>query len=308
MPVWDVAALSPRDQFGYWREVICEAFVPLSPRAAPGTLGFASRVEVRPIGGVNCATISSKAQHTAHGPDEVRRTDGAYYFLNLQLAGVCRMRQGGREVTVLPGQVAIVDTTEPYWFEFPQDWRMVSFRVPRDGLALRLPDPRQAPGLVLDATAGPGRTVAALMHTLWELGGADVSAGSARLWEESFVAAAAAVVGGEAAHGPALRLAVERHVRANLQDRTLSVRTVAARFGVSPRTLHAAFAGADDSFGVMVRRARLRRCAELLADPASGGSIAEIGARYGWVDAAAFGRAFRREFGISPGEVRRTRA
>ena len=30
MAVWDVAVRPPREQFGYWREVICEAFVPLA--------------------------------------------------------------------------------------------------------------------------------------------------------------------------------------------------------------------------------------------------------------------------------------
>ena len=31
MAMWDVASRSPQEQFGYWREVICEAFVPLTP-------------------------------------------------------------------------------------------------------------------------------------------------------------------------------------------------------------------------------------------------------------------------------------
>ena len=31
MAVWDVAVRPAQEQFGYWREVICEAFVPLAP-------------------------------------------------------------------------------------------------------------------------------------------------------------------------------------------------------------------------------------------------------------------------------------
>ena len=40
MTVWDVAARPAGDQFGYWREVICEAFVPLTPGVAHRTPGF----------------------------------------------------------------------------------------------------------------------------------------------------------------------------------------------------------------------------------------------------------------------------
>lgn len=325
MPVWDAASVPPQEQFGYWREVICEAFVPLTPRAPAGRPEFASRVEVRPLGALNCAVISSRPQHTAHGPAEVRRTGGAYFFVNLQLAGTCVVRQRGREDVVRPGQLAVVDTTEPYWFDFARDWRMVSFRVPHRQLGDRVPDPAHLVGAAIDARSGAGLVVAQLMHALWGLG--DTADGGASHqesphWEQSFAAATAAALSGarqrarqqalpgavtdDAAHPVGLRRAIEQHVLANLQDRNLSVRAVAARFGVSPRTLHNAFAGAEESFGEMVRRARLRAIAELLVDPACAGSVAAVGAQFGFADPAAFGRAFRREFGATPGEVRRS--
>jgi AraC family transcriptional regulator, positive regulator of tynA and feaB len=312
MPVWDVGLVRPRDQFGYWREVICEAFVPLAPRATRDRPEFASRVEVRPLGGLNCAVISSQPQHTAHGPAEVARTVGAYYFLNLQLAGTCVVRQGDREGVVKPGRFTVVDTTEPYYFDFPRDWRMVSFRVPHAQLGPRLPDRALGLGAAVDATRGPGLVVSGLMRALWQLGGPGgtaAPAGSSQ-WEQSFAAAAAAALCDEAAEGDVagtdLRRVIERHVQANLQDRDLSVRAVAARFGISPRTLHNLFGGAERSFAAMVRQARLRRCAELLADPSCSCPIADVGASYGFGDPASFSRAFRREFGTTPGEVRRS--
>ena len=309
MPVWDVASVPPRDQFGYWREVICEAFVPLAPQAGRGRNEFASRVEVRPLAGLNCAVISSRPQHTAHGPAEVRRTSGAYYFVNLQLAGTCAVRQRGRADVVQPGQFTVVDTTEPYYFDFARDWRMVSFRVPHGQLSARVPDPAGGTGVVVDARSGPGLVVSRLMGSLWELGAAGAG-GASPQWEVTFAAAAAAAlypgVANEDGHAAGLRPAIERHVQANLQDRNLSVRAVADRFGIAPRTLHKLFADADESFGEMVRRARLRRSAELLVDASCVAPVAEVGARYGFGDPAAFGRAFRREFGTTPGEVRRS--
>ena len=310
MPVWDVGLVRPRDQFGYWREVICEAFVPLAPAPTGDRREFASRVEVRPLGGLNCALISSRPQRTAHGPAEVARTDGAYYFVNLQLAGSCSVRQGGREDVVEPGQFTVVDTTRTYYFDFPRDWRMVSFRVPHAQLSARIPDHAPRLGAAVDATRGPGRVVSGLMQSLWELGAAGGSTPGSGLWEQSFAAAAAATLCGEVAEGDVagadLRRMIEHHVQANLQDPDLSVRAVATRFGISPRSLHKLFDGAERSFAAMVRRARLDRCAELLADPSCSCPVAEVGARYGFGDPASFGRAFRREFGATPGEVRRS--
>jgi len=45
MVVWDVAARPAGEQFGYWREVICEAFVPLTPTRHRDVDGFSSRVD-----------------------------------------------------------------------------------------------------------------------------------------------------------------------------------------------------------------------------------------------------------------------
>jgi AraC-like DNA-binding protein len=147
------------------------------------------------------------------------------------------------------------------------------------------------------------------MGSLWELA-PDTPGARSHHWEESFAAAAAAALFGGQGEVEAedLRRVIVRHVRATLQDRNLSVRAVAARFGISPRTLHELFAEGEESFGRMVRRARLRRCAELLADPGCTCPVAEVGAQFGFADAASFGRAFRREFGTTPGEVRRSRS
>lgn len=95
MAVWDVAARPAGEQFGYWREVICEAFVPLTPTRRRDTDGFASRVETRPLARVIRARIGSQPQRTTHGAAEVARTDGEFVFVNLQTAGTCAVEQGG---------------------------------------------------------------------------------------------------------------------------------------------------------------------------------------------------------------------
>ncbi|MGD9532109.1 MAG: helix-turn-helix domain-containing protein [Pseudonocardia sp.] len=307
MPVWDIARRPPGEQFGYWREVICQAFVPLDPAPNAETPDFASRVETRQLGAVNRAEIRSRRQRTAHGPREVRRGEAAYYFVNLQLAGRCRVRQGRAESVVEPGGFTVVDTTEPYWFDFPQDWRMLSFRVPHATLAARLPDPLHGTGRAIGGAGGLGGVVTSLMRALWEL---DEPAGAVEL-EESLASVVALALGGVADAAPApraaTRAAVLRHVAAHLGDPRLSVGSVCRRFAISSRQLHRLFADQERSFAATVRAMRLERCARLIADPATTASITEIGARHGFADPASFSRAFRRHFGTPPREVRQAR-
>jgi len=306
MPVWDSTPLPEREQFDYWNDVICRAFVPLRAARRADRPGFGARVETRPLVEVNRARILSQPQETVHGAREVAETDTAYYFVNLQLAGRCAVRQGGRESVVEPGQFTVVDTTEPYFFDLHGEWRMLSYRVPHAHLRSRLGG--RGPGTaVAVGRAGAGGVVTALMQALWQVGDEVGRTGALDL-EQSFASAVAAATAARAEPGridrAAVRAAVLQHVRDHLDDRNLSVTTVCRRFAISPRTLHNLFAEAEDSFGATVRALRLDRCAALLTDPATSATVTGIATAHGFDDPTSFSRAFRRRFGVSPREAR----
>src|SRR3954452_1937795 len=235
MAVWDVAARPPREQFGYWREVICEAFVPLTPSRVGDSGTFHSRVETRPLARVVRARLASQPQRTAHGPREVARTDGAYLFVNLQTAGTCAVEQAGRRSLVRPGQFTVVDTAEPYHFDFDLAWGMVSYRIPHDLLGARLDAVRRLTAGCFDSR-GPGGVVTAVMSSMW-----DLDAGAAAPEVESALACALSAVAAERAGAPAdrraaLRAQIDQQVEAGLSDPALGVGPVSRRLGISPRT------------------------------------------------------------------------
>ncbi|MCF7550413.1 helix-turn-helix domain-containing protein [Pseudonocardia sp. WMMC193] len=297
MTVWDTRSHPAREQFAVWHEVICQAFVPLRPTRTAAEPGFAASVETRALGGVNRARIESRPQLTDHGPREVGGSTGAYLFVNLQLAGSCRVRTAAGDAVVEPGRFVLLDTTEPYYLRFDEPWRMLSFRVPHAHLGGRPDSP--ALGRALDGRAGTGRVVTALMDALWGL----EDTAPADL-EQSFASAVGAVLGGPAPTAADLRAAVLRHVTAHLGDPGLSVASVCRRFAIAPRTLHAAFEGHPLTFAATVRELRLERCARALADPAERGTVTAIATRHGYPDPAAFSRAFRRRYGVAPRELR----
>jgi AraC-like DNA-binding protein len=95
-----------------------------------------------------------------------------------------------------------------------------------------------------------------------------------------------------------------QHIQARLADPGLDVAQLARRVGVSRTRLYAAFAGGT-GVGTAIRDARLDRVRQRLLSPADRGrTIEHIAMACGFTDYSTFVRAFRRRFGMSPGEWR----
>lgn len=116
--------------------------------------------------------------------------------------------------------------------------------------------------------------------------------------------AACQVLHGSAAKN-ALALRARQTVEVMLAQPDLSPARVAQQVGISRRYLQLLFAAAGETANHYIRRRRLERCAEDLADPLQAGrAIAEICYRWGFADPAYFSRIFRACHGISPSEHR----
>jgi AraC-like DNA-binding protein len=81
---------------------------------------------------------------------------------------------------------------------------------------------------------------------------------------------------------------------------------IAAAHHISVRYLHHLFQADGRTVCGYVREQRLERCRADLASPSlARQSVGRISARWGFPDAAVFGRAFKNAYGVSPGEFRR---
>lgn len=94
-----------------------------------------------------------------------------------------------------------------------------------------------------------------------------------------------------------------RMIDDRLADRNLTPETLCAALGVSRSRLYRIFEplGGVASY---IRKQRLLRTRDALSDIADARSIARIAEQWGFVDASAYSRTFRHEFGISPKEAR----
>ncbi len=98
---------------------------------------------------------------------------------------------------------------------------------------------------------------------------------------------------------------VQTLIESNLTGE-LSVDDLASRVGMSSRTLARRFQQTlGESPGAYLRKARMSEARRLLES--TGIPVAEIMSRVGYTDVAAFGRAFKREAGLSPSVYRQKR-
>jgi AraC family transcriptional activator of tynA and feaB len=301
---WSTLAVPRPGQFGYWRELICAAFLALTPESDLRD-GFTGTVTQRPLGALSLARIDSQRQRVRRTERDIDRAPHPGYYANLQVRGTSEMRQGGRATVLRPGDIAVVDTGEPFAFDFGTDFRQLSFFVPGPLLEAQLP------GRVRTATRIPttGGVGAAVRHALQALAGPGLAPESAtRLAMHAGGLLAVAldpqvdIVEVRSRRSHALAVAdIEEH----LADDDLSPAVTARRLGVSIRALHGLFAGHERSYAGTVRRLRLERAFRDLQDPArSHLRVIDVASDAGFADVTSFHRAFRREYGRTPAQVR----
>lgn len=310
MRTWTTTDLPEADQFGYWREVICEAFTSLSP-AADSRKAFESSVSQRDIAGVLISDTKSKAQSIERGAREISRNPTPRFFINLQVSGTCLMRQDTREVLVRPGEFYLVDTTRPYQQDY-SDWHVICVSIPRHLLEPLLISPARSTAVCLSISDGGLGTIAgsfiqSLQHCSESTGPA-----AKELLATSLVNVIAVALGGTSdaqgqgrasvTHG--LLEAIRTHVKRNAADPDLSVSMVAAKFRISPRYVHKLFEGSECSFSQLVLEERLQRSAADLMARGGDLPISAIAYRAGFGDLSHFCRAFRKRFGMSARDFR----
>jgi AraC-like DNA-binding protein len=303
---WSTLTVARPGQFGYWRELICAAFLALTPESDLRH-GFTGTVTQRPLGALSLARIDSQRQRVRRTERDIARAPRAGYYANLQVRGTSEMRQGDRATVLRPGDLAVVDTGQPFAFDFGTDFRQLSFFVPGPLLAA------QSPGRVRTATRirTNGGVGAAVRHALQALAGpslAPESAARLAVHAGGLLAVAldhpvdAGVAEVRSRRSHALAVAdVEEH----LADDDLSPAATARRLGISVRGLHGLFAGRERSYAATVRLLRLEQAYRDLQDPArSRLRVIDVAADAGFADVTSFHRTFRREYGRTPAQVR----
>jgi AraC family transcriptional activator of tynA and feaB len=306
---WLTKATRTDRPFGSWADDLADAFVQLEPRKVSDApfFGSISKTDLAPI---HISRVLAAPHCVARRHTHIGKGGSDFYFLNLQIDGLACSVQRGHEQVCGPGDLAVVDTTEPFEIMNHRKFNLLCFAVPRQLLPMRF---AERPRLTLSSTE-MGRALARTLS-----GYADLCIGSAAaplvpaMGDHllDLLSHADRFVTGKppARVRPSVQLSMMLdHLDRHFAEVDFGAARLARKFGCSLRYVHKLFGGTGRSVGEHVNDRRILASARNLLDPGCRMTIAEIAFAAGFSDISHFNRLFKRCHGLSPRDFRNSRS
>lgn len=294
---------------GEFRLACNESFVPLEVTAADHA--FRGMLRGASVDEVHVTEIRATPHVIERTPTLIARGDAPFFKVSLMLAGHGLLVQDDREAVLNPGDLAVYDTSRPYTLEFDEDFRTMVVMFPRHLITLPADLVGELTAVQISGSGGLGAVVTPYLSQL--AAHLDQLAGSAgaRLVHSALDLVTTVFTRelglDDTAADPhrALMQRIRAHIDRNLASTDLSPASIASAHFISTRHLHGLFQESGTTVSTWIRTRRLEQCRRDLIDPAyADRPVAAIAARWGFVDAAHFSRAFKTAYGISPSEYR----
>lgn len=315
---WDWQDVPVNKAFGYYREGICAAFMPLCAdvhHAARRDFRFSMRSHCIENSRVNIVRAN---QHSiSRGRAEIEASPDACYYLNLQQGGVCRVRQGDDEMTLSAGDLGIFDSEQA--MELNHDLHshlaVASIMVPKEQLSERIDSQLiatiQKPRLLSNdpALGQLAGDLASSMITAVETG---LNPRAQRLQNMLFDIVAEILspqplremTGSHAVR----RLRIQQTIVAQCRDTNFNLNECARQLALSARAVQRSLATDYTTFSETLRAARFACAIRALENPLMAEMpVNSIALDSGFRDSAHFSRVFKVRYGITPGEWRARR-
>jgi AraC-like DNA-binding protein len=294
---FDTLALDPEQRFAAWA-----TGMPYYDVSTPDPAAFQARVRAWSLPPILIVDASLSAVTVGRDNGRIDADGQEEVVLLLLKRGSAQGDADGCAFRARRGEIVCHDRARPLSMTLSAS-RNIAVSLPRAFLEERV----RASGLHGRVLSGNG---AALLRAGMEalpsaIGGMRNSAELARVLRD-LVAATVRGAGdsGQRDTAQALRARVRRFVDENL-DAQLGIGHLCSALGVSRARLYRAFQDMD-GIARYIQSRRLARVHRLLRDPAETRSIAQLALNHGFADPAHFSRLFRRRFGLSAQELRRT--
>lgn len=308
-PAESVSTLVARN-ISDFRAAVSESFVPLQVSTA-GPDHFRGVIRGASVDEVHVTEVRATSHIVERTPELIARSDRSYFKLSLMLAGTGLLIQDDREAVLQAGDLAVYDTDRPYSLVFDEGFRTMVVMFPKHLLSLPPDVVGQLTAVRISGQEGLGGMVVPYLTQL--AGNLDQLAGAtgARLAHSALDLVSTVFTrelgldGVSADPHRALVQRIRSHIDRNLASTDLGPASIASAHFISTRHLHGMFQEQGVTVSTWIRTRRLEQCRRDLLDPMlADRPVAAIAARWGFVDAAHFSRAFKSAFGISPSEYR----
>jgi AraC-like DNA-binding protein len=299
----ETAKVSWRDRVALWTDALTAVCGPLHTDAFGATLD--GTMTFGAIGRLQIGHIAASRHRIGLTPEGARAERHPVAKVIVQTCGASVYEQRGERVTLTPGDGLVYDVSQPHAITSTEATEHFVVIVPHDlvvGRGIRLD---RLSAQRFSARTGVGRLAADLIHSTYgEL--ATISSACESDLAASLLSLMFLSLPNETAHASdALRYRIESFIRDRIRDPELSIDKIASALRCSKRYLHMAFAASDRSIADHIWTTRLDGCRGDLARRADL-TISEVAFAWGFSSSAHFSRAFRKRFGVTPTEFRRS--
>jgi AraC-like DNA-binding protein len=310
---WNTEDVGPAEQFAYYREAICQVFMKLTPEPTDKS-SFPARIERIGLGAGTINRVTFPGHLVHRSPGDIAASSSSCFYLNLKLAGRCRIEQDGRGIDLSPGQVGIFDSERLFALRHGHgpSLQVASFWVPTHLLRDRLPPSFEFKAARVSDDPLVGHLIVETAHALNSTAASMPEEDSTRLFGVLLDLVALSLSrGGRRGAEPmslveATWIALRRAVDSRLREPGLTAAPVALSVGISERYVHKLFERAGMTFASYVMGCRLDGAARDLKEPGMIGSpIGDIAFDWGFADLSHFTRRFKQRFGCTPRDWRR---
>lgn len=297
----------------FWRDLVCDTFVDLACEAA-APRGFYGEIENWRSSDLAYSRVKSTAHQVQRDKQRISRSNDDHYLLSLQVRGEGSLLQDGRSAILKPGDFAIYDVTRPYQLLFDDEFEQLVMQIPREQIRSRLFDADNLTAIGVSGNAGAGRLASMLIaQTASQLAYLD-DEGLAQAQNCVLDLAANALGSSQGKRTQIVSESQELTIRRILHfvedalgDPSLTCEQVAAAHGISERYLRKLFQAKGHSVSEWIWMRRLEHARIDLANPRlAHRSITSIAYDWGFKDNAHFSRAFKKRFGQTPRDLRKT--
>jgi AraC-like DNA-binding protein len=303
-----------QDRMAIWREHYGNVMLRVDLEPAPGRI-FESRNRCLSLPGLQLmegasspAKISRQGRYLDDGNDDV--------VLAINRKGSVIISSNGREQSLRDGEAIVLSGGEASTFHRTSNGESFTVRVPRaifESTVVSVDD-------ALMRTISPDRGALKLVENYagWLFNAGPVDPQLVNLSVRHIHDLLALTIGptadfAETARTRGLRAArlklAKSYIVSHSHSRDLSVSSVAASLNVTPRYVQRLFEADGTTFSEFLTTQRLARAHRLLCEPSSSpAAISTIAYDVGFGDLSYFNRRFRRQYGLTPREVRGDKA
>jgi AraC-like DNA-binding protein len=238
------------------------------------------------------------------GRDNGPGTSG-HLMVSTQLSGMTRMRSGRGAIDLRPGEVGVLDTSQPFTNEFVGATSRAVVLI--DKRLMQTPADEPLVGRI--ANTEPYFDLIRQYVTTLANPGLDHNPAVARSLVQSLSSLLSRTCSGHFPRGTCKQAVtkdeIDSFIRLNLANISLSARMIASQFGLSLRTLFGLYEASNETLEQSIIRFRLERAAQLLVSVEyKNESVLSVSILAGFKEVSHFSHRFRELFGQSPSEWR----